>query len=255
VIALLISSYRRVCSTARFTEAELSTTGGRGFAARSETRLGTTVPFSVLLCQGELTMWHNRTVNGTVVPMHTSLKTTDTYRRRLREVARDHHGYVTSKMAAEVGVPSVELRKMASRGGLTNVAYGVYRFDDLADGEHGQFMEAVLRAGDDAYLAGDAVLALHGLGLVNPRRIRVGTPRRVRAHLPPYINLVKREVAPDDLTLYEGIPSQTVARALIDSVGVVMRDRLLAAFHKAREEGLVRESETQEVLTAIEGWT
>ncbi|MCU1400122.1 MAG: hypothetical protein JWN62_3231 [Acidimicrobiales bacterium] len=45
-------------------------------------------------------------------------------------------------------------------------------------------MEAVLRVGADAYLTHDAVLAFHELAQVNPRLIRVGTPRRVRARMP-----------------------------------------------------------------------
>ena len=41
----------------------------------------------------------------------------DTYRRRLRDRALDQYGYVTTRDAADVGVPAVELRKIAQRGG------------------------------------------------------------------------------------------------------------------------------------------
>ena len=166
-----------------------------------------------------------------------------TNRRRLYALALDQYGYVTTTDAEAMGVPPVELRKLAQRGGLHNVGYGLYRFDDVPASGRDQYMEAVLRVGPDAFLTGDAVLSLHDLGLVNPRRIKVGTPRRVRAALPPSIEVVRAHLAPDELTVYEGIPSATVARALRDCKATLMADRLADAFREARRRGLLRPRE------------
>ncbi|MBX3031477.1 MAG: type IV toxin-antitoxin system AbiEi family antitoxin domain-containing protein [Chloroflexi bacterium] len=174
-----------------------------------------------------------------------------TYRRRLREVAHDQHGYITTRDARRLGVPEFALRQLAAYGGLDHVARGVYRFDDFAVTPTSQSMEAVLRAGDGAHLIGDAVLALHGLALVNPDRIRVGVPRRVRASLPPTIRVERRSDS-GDLTSYEGIPATTVARAIIDSIGVVPRERLRAAITAARERGLLLERERAAALAALD---
>lgn len=178
---------------------------------------------------------------------------TDTYRRRLHDQALDQYGYVTTRDAGEIGVPAVELRKLAARGGIEHVAYGVYRFDDVPRTAHDELMEAVLRAGPDAYLTHDAVLALHDLGLVNPRRIRVGTPHRTRPKLPNTIDIVRRQLDADDLTSYEGIPSATVARALLDCIGLVMRDRLMDAAREAAERGLLHRTEAERVITQLAG--
>jgi predicted transcriptional regulator of viral defense system len=175
----------------------------------------------------------------------------NTYRRRLREVALDQHGFVTTEQAEEAGVPPVELRKIAARGGVANIGYGLYRFDDVDAGEHREFMEAVMRVGPGAYLTGDAVLALLGLGLVNPRRIRVATPRRVRRKLPAMVDLVHKQVAPEDVTTYDGVPAERLAKALVDCVGVVMRDRLVEAAEQGATEGYLRPSELRDVLTAV----
>ena len=175
-----------------------------------------------------------------------------TYRRRLHELALDQYGYVTTRDAEELGVPAVELRKLAQRGGLRNVAYGLYRFEDVPAGDHDQFMEAVLRAGPDAFLTRDAVLAFHELGLVNPRRIRVGTPGRVRAALPNFMEVVHERLRPEDRTAYEGIPSATVARALRDCKGVVMGDRLAEAFREAKRRGLLRKDDAARLATDLE---
>ncbi|MHB1855061.1 MAG: type IV toxin-antitoxin system AbiEi family antitoxin domain-containing protein [Acidimicrobiales bacterium] len=175
----------------------------------------------------------------------------DTYRRRLYPRALDQYGYVTTRDAEDLAVPAVELRKIAQRGGVEHLAYGLYRFDDVPRTSRDQFMEAVLRVGPEAYLTHDAVLALHDLGLVNPRRIRVGTPRRARPRLPEYIEVVQRRLGPHDLTVYEGIPSASIARALLDCRGLVMGERLADAAREAARSGLLRRGEADRVLTEL----
>lgn len=173
------------------------------------------------------------------------------YRQTVREIALDQYGYVTTRDAADVGVPAVELRKLAARGALTNVAYGLYRLADTRPTEYDQFAEALLRVGDGAYLRGDAVLALHQLALVNPRRIRVGVPRRVRTALPEFIDLHEEEIPEADLTVYEGLRSTTVARALVDCRGQVMAERLLDGAKEAKAEGLLTAREYARVRRAL----
>lgn len=173
------------------------------------------------------------------------------YRRQLWERALGNYGFVTTSDAEELGVPAVELRKLAARGGLTHIAYGIYRFDDAPADPNGQLYEAVLRVGPDAHLTGDAVLALHDLALVNPRRIRVGLPRRTKARLPDWIEVLRQDLPPEDLTVYEGIPSATVARALIDSRGAVMGERLREALEDATRRGLVTRRERRRVEAAL----
>lgn len=163
----------------------------------------------------------------------------ETHRRALRDLALDQYGYVTPTNAEALGVPAIELRKIAQRGGLDHVAYGLYRFADIPITEFDTFMEAVLRCGPDAHLTRDAVLALHGLALVNPRRIRVGTPHRTRRTLPDSVELIRQQIDPDDLTTYEGIPSTTVWRALLDCRDIIMINRLIEAAEEAGRRGLV----------------
>ena len=173
------------------------------------------------------------------------------YRRRLHEVALDNHGYVTTKMAQEAGVPGGELPKLAEHGGLERVGYGLYRFNDIPAGRLDQYMEVVLRVGEGAYLVGESVLAMHGLALVNPRRLKVATRRRVRVEMPEYVEVVKATHEAGTLTTHEGIPSTTVAQALVDCRRTVMRERLVEAAHEARKEGLLARREEEEVLARL----
>lgn len=176
----------------------------------------------------------------------------ETYRRRLWELALDRYGYVTTADAEELGVPAVELRKLARRGMLDNVARGLYRFPDAPATARDAFMEAVLWVGRDAALSHDAVLALHGLASANPRTLRVVTPHRVRKTRPrPDVTILLDRLPATDLTVYSRIPSTRVARALKDCRGLIMTDRLLDAADEALRQGLLLPREHDEVIKAI----
>ncbi len=166
------------------------------------------------------------------------------YRDLVREIALGEYGFITTKDAAAAGVPAVELRKLAARGALVNVAYGIYRVPDAPGSPFDQFAEALLRAGDGAYLRGDSVLALFGLADVNPRKIRVVAPKRTRAKMPAFMEVTAppRGEAPN-LARYEGLLAMRVADAILDCRGRIERDRLLEAARDARKEGLVTRAE------------
>lgn len=172
------------------------------------------------------------------------------YRDVVREVAFDNYGYVTTKDVVDAGVPAIEMPKLAARGGLTNVAYGLYRVPDVPPTHFDQFAEALLRVGEGAYLHGESVLALFGLADVNPRRIKVAVPRRVRAKLPAFIELTQ---VPDSArtTFYEGLASQPVAGAILECHGRIEAERLMNAAKQARQEGLLTTTEWRQVRKGL----
>jgi predicted transcriptional regulator of viral defense system len=176
-----------------------------------------------------------------------------TYRQVLWRHALDHHGLVTTSDAEQLHIPAVELRKLAARGFMVNLARGVYRVYDAPESPADQFAEAVSAVGGDAYLTGDAVLALHDLAQVNPRRIRVATSRRIRGRLPDFIEVVRGAQPEEDVTTYDGIRSSTVARALLDCRASVMTDRLREAARDAAEKGLLTRREREQVERALDG--
>jgi len=185
-----------------------------------------------------------RALTGGIVP---------TYRQKAWEVALGQYGYITTKDAIANGIPPVELPKLAARGRLRHVARGIYRFDEMPTTHFDQFFEAVLRVGDDAYLTGDAVLALHDLALVNPRKIRVATRQRTRRNLPPWVKVERANIPEQDVVFYEGIPTTTVAQAMRQAQNYVMRERLLEALPKAINEGLVTKGEMRTLKKELTG--
>jgi predicted transcriptional regulator of viral defense system len=178
------------------------------------------------------------------------MATETSYRDIVREIALDHYGYVTTREAAEAGVPAVELPKLAARGGLKNIAYGLYRVPDIPPTAYDQFAEALMRAGEGAYLHGESVLALFGLADVNPRQIKVAVHRRARPSLPPFIEL-SRVKADARTTFYAGLEAQPVADAILECRGRIETERLLDAAKQARAEGLLTTTEWQQVRKGL----
>lgn len=174
-----------------------------------------------------------------------------TYRERLREVADENYGYVTTADLQQLDIPPVELRKLANRGKLVHVRRGVYRFPDTHPTERDAFATALATVGPDAYLVRDAVLALHGLAFVNPAKIRVATPRRVRHKVPDFVKLEHPGSTIEKIKTYEGLKTTTVARAILESRGLVLQERLEDALIDARAQGLVNRKEFQEVRKAM----
>ncbi|GAA5015335.1 type IV toxin-antitoxin system AbiEi family antitoxin domain-containing protein [Actinopolymorpha pittospori] len=161
------------------------------------------------------------------------------YREVLHEIALGEYGLVSTRDAADEGIPIVELRKLAARGALERVGYGVYRDPTVPPSDLDQYALAVRLVGDDAYLMGESVLARHNLALVNPSRITVGTPHRVSKTLPPVVHAIRRNLPDGVLTVEDGIAQTTVAQAIIDCMDTVMSDRLRDAIGAAGRAGLL----------------
>jgi Predicted transcriptional regulator len=172
------------------------------------------------------------------------------YRDIVCDIALDQHGFVTTSDAVAAGVPPIELPKLAARGGMENIAYGVYRVTGIPPTSNDQFAEAIFRVGRESFLYGESVLALFGLADVNPRQIKVGVRRRARPRLPAFIELVqvKGETA---TTLYDGMRSQTVADAIMACRGRIETPRLMNAARYARKEGLLTTVEWKNVKDSL----
>lgn len=157
------------------------------------------------------------------------------------ELAVDNYGLITSAEAKSLGVAKSELNRWVGTGRLLKRGQGVYKLVRYVPTEYDRYAEAVALVGDGSFLFGEAVLAMHGLALVNPRRISVGTTKRVRRELPEWVQPVA--VSGKTVTSYEGIPSQSLAEAISECRGIVMGERLKSAVEDARREGLITKDE------------
>ncbi|USR79007.1 type IV toxin-antitoxin system AbiEi family antitoxin domain-containing protein [Arcanobacterium pinnipediorum] len=170
----------------------------------------------------------------------------------LYEIAVDKHYLVTTEDAADLGIPVVELAKLAHRGKLEHISRGLYRLSQYVPSETDSYAIAVARFGRGAYLYGESVIAMLGLAPTNPDYICVAVPKRTRRSLPDSIR-VYRVQADDEVTVYEGVPAQTVVAAIKSARTTMMDERLQEAAETAHQQGYITTSAFQ-VLKGEMGW-
>ena len=144
-----------------------------------------------------------------------------TYLERLREVAIDQHGFVTTAQAQEVGVPLVELYKMAARGRIEQVVRSVFRIPQVPGSRWDNWALAVLGTGaPEACLSHETALAAWEISDINPDRIHiwVGRNRRLRRSGGDGYVVHHGDLAPEQRAWFQQIPITTVSTTICQCI-------------------------------------
>lgn len=171
-----------------------------------------------------------------------------TYRQIIQDVARGHHGIITTEQARAAGVPSVEVRKIAARGYLRRIGHGAYRVMLVPDTPLTPYAAALAIAGSSSHLGPAATLAAQGL-IAARRVIDVAVPRWPTRAKVRGVRVTYRVRHESELTRYEGLTALTLVAALADHtpefgeqrVGLVLDESLVtgriseAEWHRVRE--------------------
>lgn len=168
------------------------------------------------------------------------------------DAAVGNFGLVTSSEARELGIPGIELVKLAARGRLRRLGYGVYKLVQYAPAPDGldAYADVLAIVGREAYLYGPSVLALLKLCPTNPGKIYAGTPRRCRKRLGGGVVLYDNTPC-RKLEWYEGIPAQSADVAIRSSVGNVMPERLAEAVTESVRRGLFPAAEARKIRSEV----
>jgi predicted transcriptional regulator of viral defense system len=172
-----------------------------------------------------------------------------TYYDDIYEIAVDNYGLITSAEAKALGASDQDMSMMTKRGRLIKRGHGVYKLARYVPTPYDAYAEAVVLVGSDAYLYGESVIAMLELAPTNPSRVFVATPSRIRKQLPEYIVLVK---ANDEVTHYEGIPSQSVHGAIQVCRKTMMPERLKDAAYEAERQGYITDEQAAVLLRELE---
>jgi hypothetical protein len=179
----------------------------------------------------------------------------------LWNVAVDQYGYVSDLDAARLGVPMVELGKLAARGKLTRVWQGVYRFPEWPVSANDQLMEYVLWTRDPrAALSHDTALDVYELSDINPADVHVTIPKRVkklrRKAVPPALVLHYEDLADGQIGWWEQIPTVTVPTAIDQCIQTHVRpDLVLQAVDAARRQGKISQAAADRQRLELRGGT
>ncbi len=161
------------------------------------------------------------------------------------DVAVDNGGYVTPALAAPLGVPAVELRKMVSRGTLDSAGHGVYRVPSLPIDRYDEFIRARLWAAGRGVVSHDSALLVHELCDINPTRVHLTIPtsyRISRAGGDRY-EIHHADLGERDVTRIDAVVLTTIRRTLEDVVDSVPRYLVRQAVETARQRGAITADE------------
>jgi len=173
----------------------------------------------------------------------------------LVETATDHHGYVTTLQAREIGIDPTQLRLLAGRGRLEHVARGVYRVPVLPRSEHDDLAFAVAWARGRAVISHDSALVLHSLSDVNPSVVHLTTPvdNFPRAQGAGPVRVHRRNLPASDVTMVDGLPVTTVARTIVDCHDLGTDPaQLRLALRQARQSGELLPARADELERLID---
>lgn len=140
---------------------------------------------------------------------------------RLREVALDQHGFITTVQAVEEGVSHAELSTMVARERLERVAHGVYRVPQVPETEFDQYQLAVLWTGvPEACLSHDTALAAWDISDINPDRVHITVrrDRRIRRAGGEQYVVHHDDVDAAQVTWWQGIRTVDVPTAISQGI-------------------------------------
>jgi very-short-patch-repair endonuclease len=143
-------------------------------------------------------------------------------------LAGDQHGVVGRSQLLAAGVGSRAIVHRVESGRLHPLYRGVYAVGHRVLSQRGRWMAATLAA--DGVLSHRSAGALWDIRQWQGR-IDITTPR-TRAKRPGLL-LHRAVLAPDEITVRDGIPVTTPARTLLDLAGVLQRHQLQQAINEA----------------------
>ena len=151
----------------------------------------------------------------------------------------------------------VELGKLAARGKLERVSYGVYRFPEWPLSANDALMEAVLWTRDRrAALSHDTALALYELSDINPDKTHVTVAPKSRAlqrkRVPGAYAIHYQLLTDAQIGWWERIPTVTPAAAIDQCIEARVRpDLVLQAISNAGRLGRITPEAAEQLETKL----
>jgi len=165
------------------------------------------------------------------------------------KLAATQHGVVK---AAQLGLSRSTIKEWVRTGRLHPLYRGVYAYGHSALSQQGEWMAAILAAGDGAALAGLSAAALHRVPKRVARDIDVIVPKP-RTSQPGFRARTCRGLGWRDVTIIDRIPVTTVARMLVDLADVMDVDELAHVIHEAAYLDIFSLEATRDAMARANG--
>jgi predicted transcriptional regulator of viral defense system len=168
---------------------------------------------------------------------------------RLAELAAENYGYLTTDEVQDAGIDPHRLLELARRGQIEHRARALYRLPLIPPTPLDAYREATLwPRGSEGAISHASALDLYGLGDANPAKIHLTLPRahRPRRQIPSQYVLHHEDLAPAEVSAYEGIPAVTPAKAIRQSQELGP-ELLCGAIDDGLRRGLLRPAEAEDL--------
>jgi predicted transcriptional regulator of viral defense system len=175
----------------------------------------------------------------------------------LYEIAEDNYGFLTVEDARRADIRPQRLAEMARRGSLRREGLGLYRLDPYPPHELDDYRKATLWPyGIEGILSHETALDLYGLSDVNPAKIHITVPKRYRLRrrqTPSSYRFHHEDLDERDVTLHEGLPIVTAAKAIRQCHKAnLRRDLLRQALEDAKQHGLLTRGAYNDLMREFE---
>lgn len=151
----------------------------------------------------------------------------------LAKIADQHYGRVTRAELVAAGVDGKRIDRWLADGRLRRVHIGVYAVGHVAPSLRGDYMGAVLAAGDGAVLSHAALGYMLRILRRRPPRPEVTVPTTAHRIRPGIVIHRVRRLHRLDTDTWHGIPGTTVPRLLLDLAPRLTARDLSRACHEA----------------------
>ena len=173
----------------------------------------------------------------------------------LADLGSGQAGYFLAAQAVAAGIDRFRLQRFERQGLLERDSRGLYRLTSYPVTDDAELWQAVLWPGlrNDklqAALSDDTALSLYEVSTINPVGVDITLPKgvRVRREKPAAYRVRYRDYKPSDLTRIRGLPTTTLARALLD---LIVDERALQFVDEALEAAPQRSLLTSREATTL----
>ncbi len=143
----------------------------------------------------------------------------------LSDLGSSQAGYFLASQAAAAGIDRFKLQRLERQGLLERDSRGLYRLASYPLTDDAELWQAVLWPGlrdnaTQAALSDDTALSLYDVSTINPVGVDITVPKgvRIRRGKPRVYRVRYRDYKATDLTKVRGLPTTTLARALLDLI-------------------------------------
>ena len=164
-------------------------------------------------------------------------------------LAAHQHGAIR---ASQLGLPSSTIADWVRDGRLWRKYRGVYAYGQPQLSRNGEWMAALLAAGDGSALAGMCSASLLKITKLEPREIEVIVPGHRRPQAGFRLRTC-RNLSPRDIVIVDRIPVTTVARTFVDLTDSKETDDLASMIHEAAYLGIFSPDATRAAMGRANG--